>query len=901
MPREDHGIVAFNRGIISRYALARVDTKRAAFSAQIQDNWLPTTMGSMSLRPGTEYLGSTASNAAARFIGFIKATDDKALIEFTTGAMRVWVDDELVTRPSVTTAVSNGTFDSNITGWTDNDQSGATSVWVTGGYMGLTGNGSNAAIRDQTVTVAGANINIEHALRIVVQRGPVILRVGTSTSDDSYIAETTLGTGTHSLTFTPTGDFNVRFMSRLERQVLIDSCTVESAGVMSLTSPYLAADLDLIRGGPDSQSGDVIFVACEGYQQRRIERRSATSWSIVLYQPEDGPFLAEADNGVTLTPSAIVGNITVTASAPTFRTTHVGALFNLTSNGQQVTQTATAQNTFTNAIRVVGVDAGRVFSISVSGLSATGSTVTLQRSFDSDAGPWTDVVNYTTDQSITYDDTLDNQIAWYRIGVKTGNYAAGTIVMTLTYTAGSITGIVRITARTSSTVVDAEVLRDLGGTAATDFWAEGRWSDYRGWPTAVGFYEGRLAWAGKDFFGASVSDAFGSFDAEDDTDAGPITRTIGPGPVDVINWISPMQRLALGGQGAEHIVRSNSLDEPITPSNCNIKQSSDEGSAAVQAVRVGMRTIYAQRGGSRVDELAIAQDGEYASEDMTVLCPEIGQPRIVRMAVATQPDKRIFCVRSDGVVATLVYDKAEKVLCWVTITSDGASGAIEDVVVLPQDVGDTDDHVYFVVRRTINGATVRYLERLAQDGDCIGGTTNLQADSFVTFTNSPPSATVTGLTHLIGATVVAWYDGVCPADADGDPQTFTVNGSGEITLPEEATTGVVGLAYEAQWQSAKLGQSLTEFKKIDHIGLVLVNTHARGLKMGRDFSDASMMSLPLLYNGAPVDPDYIHTEYDQQADPFMGHYDTDARACLLAQAPRPVTVSAAIIKGEVNA
>jgi hypothetical protein len=51
-------------------------------------------------------------------------------------------------------------------------------------------------------------------------------------------------------------------------------------------------------GGPGlvrfDQSADVLFVACEGHQQRRIERRgtspNARSWSVVLYQPEDGPF-----------------------------------------------------------------------------------------------------------------------------------------------------------------------------------------------------------------------------------------------------------------------------------------------------------------------------------------------------------------------------------------------------------------------------------------------------------------------------------------------------------------------------------------------------------------------------------------------------------------------------------
>jgi len=33
-----------------------------------------------------------------------------------------------------------------------------------------------------------------------------------------------------------------------------------------------------------------VYVACDTLQQRKIERRGARSWSIVLYEPEDGPF-----------------------------------------------------------------------------------------------------------------------------------------------------------------------------------------------------------------------------------------------------------------------------------------------------------------------------------------------------------------------------------------------------------------------------------------------------------------------------------------------------------------------------------------------------------------------------------------------------------------------------------
>lgn len=901
MGRERIERVAFNRGLISPLAIARVDLKRMAFSAEIMTNWMPRTLGSMMPRPGFGYLGSTASNAASRFIPFVFATDDTAMLEFTTGAMRVWIDDAVLTRVSVSSAVSNGNFDLNLTGWTDSDEVGGTSAWVAGGYMGLTGNGTAAAIRDQQVTVAAADRGGEHALRIVIERGPVLLRVGSTSGGDEYLNEMTLRTGTHSLAFTPTGNFYIRFLSRLERQVLVDSCNVESSGAVSISSPYSSSDLDNIRGGPDSQSGDVVFVACEDYTQRRIERHAVRSWSVVLYQPEDGPFRGENTGPITITPSGLAGNVTLTASAALFRSTHAptddsgGALFRLTSTGQTVTQTAIAQNTFTNAIRVTGVDATRVFAMVVTGLSGSGSTVTLQRSLESDAGSWSDVASYTTDQSTSYDDGLDNQIAWYRIGVKTGGYAGGTIVMTLTYSAGSIDGVARVTEYTSSTVVSAEVLVELGGTAATDVWAEGQWSDRRGWPTSVSFYEGRLGWAGKDGVQLSVSDAFESFDEETEGDSGPINRTIGSGPVDVINFILPLQRLILGAQGAEFSCRSTAFDEPLTPTNFNLKPASTQGSATVSALKVDSRGMFVQRGGTRLFELVFDPNKyDYDSSDMTKLVPEIGQPSIVRIAIQRQPDTRIHCVRSDGKAAVLVHDEAENVLCWLLIETNGS---VEDVCILPGEDGDEEDRVYYVVKRTINGSTVRYLERWALESECVGGSLNKQADAFITFSQAS-STTVSGLSHLIGASVVVWQNGVCPEDAAEDPKTYVVSGSGTITLDTAATAGVVGLPYTAQWKSAKLGHSLTALSRIDHLGLILRDAHPKAMRFGPSFTDSEMNRMPLTSQGAPINTNTVYSEFDEEPIEFPGTWGTNSRVCLEVLAPRPVTVLAGIVQGE---
>jgi len=901
MARQNVALLAFNRGLISRLALARADIKRVALSAEDMVNCMPRVMGSMMLRPGLKYLQSTRSNLASRDIPFVFSTSDKAGIELTNLMMRILVDDAIISRVAVTTAVVNGSFTSNLNDWTDADESGGTSAWVAGGYMGLTGNGTANAIRRQEVTVAGANISKEHALRIIIERGPVVLLVGSTSGGDEYISQTELAEGEHSLAFTPTGNFFVQFQSALSRQTLVTSCNVEAAGDMEIPTPWPAAALGLVRV---SQSGDIVYVACDGYQQHQIERRDTRSWSVVTYLANDGPFRVENTGPITIAASAISGNITLTASKRLFRSTQVGALYSITSVGQTVTQEITAQNTFTNTIRITGVDASRIFTIIVTGLTATTSTVTLQRSL-SEPGNWEDVSaeSYTVDTTKTYDDGLDNQIVYYRIGVKTGDYVAGTIDASLEIGTGSITGVVRLTAYSGPTSVSAEVITDLGGTTATDIWAEGTWSDLRGWPSAVALYEGRLWWIGKDKAIGSVSDAYTSFDPNYEGDAGPIQRSIGSGPVDTFNWALPLQRLILGGQGAEFSARSTSFDEPLTPSNFNLKRASEQGSAEVSAVSVGSRGMFVQRGGTRVFELAF--DGEtydYGSTDLTALIPEIGKPSIVRVAVQRQPDTRIHYVRSDGTAAVLVYDRVENVNCWIEIQSPGADGLIEDVMVLPGDSGQDEDQVYYTIKRTIGGSTVRYRERWALESECWGenGVCKL-ADSFVEYDGAAANV-LTGLSHLNGEQVVVWADGADIGTDTDDSQIYTVSG-GQITLENDqaVTTATIGLYYDAQWKSGKLvqcanelGIGLNQHKYISEIGMILANTHYQGLKFGQDFDNLNTM--PEVEEGTVVPANTIWTDYDKEMITFPGEWSTDSRVCIQMAAPRPCTILSLVVQ-----
>jgi hypothetical protein len=871
--------LAFNRGVIDRRALARLDLSRLALAAEEQTNWVAEKLGPMSLRPGLQYLDAVAG--PCKMVPFVFSISDKAKLEFSNSLLRVWVNGVLVTRPAVTTTVANGSFNADLTSWTDLDESGAASAWATGGYMSLTGDGSVSAIREQAITPV--QVGVQHALRIVVAQGPVTLRIGSSSLGSQYIRDTLLGVGTHSITITPTGTFYLQFRNRELRVGLVSSVAIEASGTMTLPAPYAEADLPMLRW---DQSGDVIYLACSGHPQYKVERRSGGSWSIVRYNNADGPFRVENVGPIEITPSALTGNITLTASDALFDDDHVGALWQVTSAGQKVTAAINSANVFSDPIRITTVGEARRFAIVVSG--AFTATVTLQRSIG-EIGSWEDVVTYASAVDTTRNDALDNQIVFYRLGVKTGDFTSGPVDVTLNYSAGSITGVVRLTSVASTTSAAGEVLAALGGTDPTSIWAEGQWSTFRGWPSAVAIDDGRLWWAGKDKFNGSITDAFESFDPDFEGDAGPISRSIGFGPVDNINWLLSLGRLIAGTDMMELTCKSTSFDEPLTPTNFRPKKTGTQGTQrTTHAVEIDNKGIFVQRSGIRAYELAFSLEvQDYAEQDLTQLCPEFLSPGVVAVAVQRQPGTRVHFVRSDGTVAMLVFDKTENLICWVGIET---AGEVEDVVVLP---GTTEDEVYYVVNRS----TGRYLERWALETECRGGSINKQADSFRF--SSGRSNTITGLDHLEGLEVVAWADGQ-------DLGTFTVVG-GAISLGAEYVNRCAGLGYRARFRSSKLGASLLArsgksslgaSKKVNSIGLVLADTHANGVLYGPDFD--TLDSLPLIEEGAPVAEGYVWDAYEQGTFTFPGRWDTDARVCLEANAPRPATVMALIIDMDAN-
>lgn len=893
MAETDTAIVSLNAGEISRYALSRIDLAKLRLATEKQLNFLPHVLGPTFFRPGMALQDRTKSDAVAQPIEFVYDSSTKALLVCTPLVMRIMIDGVYLTRVSVSSAVTNGTFAANITNWTDSDEAGATSAWAASfktysGLMALLGTGSNYAFRDQQITVSGGDANKEHALRIVIAHGTVRVQIGTASGLGDY-RDDTLAEGVYSLAFTPTTDFYIRLGANTISSSYVDSIAVEASGAVEVATPWDTSDLANIFF---DQSGDVLFVAGGAtVQQRRIERRGLTttdlrSWGVARYYTDDGPFRPLNTTDVTIIASAVSGSVTLTATRPLFKSGHVGAIFRLTTQGQVGSAALSGAAQSTGSIRIAGIAGptgnGRAFAVDVSGTFV--GTVSLQRSLGV-PGSWTTVESYTAPISKAFPDLLDNQIVYYRLSMTA--YTSGTADAAVSQLSSVQSAIARITgAAADGLTATADLLSPIN-TAATTDWEEGEWSSYRGFPTAVALHDGRLFWGGNGTkIWGSVSDAFASFDDTVEGDAGPISRIVATGGRDGFRWLLALQRLIGGTAQQEISMRASAFDEPLTSTAFTARACSTRGAYRVRSIRIDSLGVFVERNSQRIFELSFDfQKGDYSSKELTRLKQEMCAAGVKSVAAQRQPDTRLWFVLNDGTCAVLTYEQEDDVAAWTPVTTNGT---VENVAVLP---GTDEDEVYFIVLR----GSRRYIEKLAKRSEAGIGAISKCMDCHV-FSTGPTGSVP--FSHVPDATaVVAWANGV-PL-----PGPFVVSG-GAVALGDTYSNVTVGLAYTGQIKTAKLafgaehGTALEMQKRVSQVGLDMVDVAWKGVRIGRDFTN--MTGLPATYRGRVLSATETMASYDARPGSFNGGWDSDSRVCIQVASPYPATIRALVLHQDTN-
>ncbi|HYF09586.1 MAG TPA: hypothetical protein VD970_18355, partial [Acetobacteraceae bacterium] len=114
--------------------------------------------------------------------------------------------------------------------------------------------------------------------------------------------------------------------------------------VATLAAPWTGAMLDQVAF---TQDADSLLLLHPAMVPQRVLRGAAGAWSIASWTLAREPFHRFAAAGITLTPSATTGSVTLTASAPIFAAGHAGLRFRL--NGKRVLVTAVSTATTATA------------------------------------------------------------------------------------------------------------------------------------------------------------------------------------------------------------------------------------------------------------------------------------------------------------------------------------------------------------------------------------------------------------------------------------------------------------------------------------------------------------------------------------------------------------------------
>ena len=233
-------------------------------------------------------------------------------------------------------------------------------------------------------------------------------------------------------------------------------------------------------------------------------------------------------------------------------------------------------------------------------------------------------------------------------------------------------------------------------------------------PGTTGFYEQRQVYGGSDnkpdtseysqtglFRNMTVSRPVKSNDA--------ITATLPSREVNEILHFVAGNDLIILTSGGEWRVNSGS-DSGFEAATLRQKPQSYWGSSHIPPITIGDTTLFYEANKSLMRSLgySLEIDG-YTGTDMTILANHLFRDyAAVESAYARTPDPLVATVRADGQIMVLTFNKAQEVIAWTTWDT---RGKYKSVASIKPSITSTDEQFYMVVERSINGETLRYIEK----------------------------------------------------------------------------------------------------------------------------------------------------------------------------------------------
>ena len=260
-----------------------------------------------------------------------------------------------------------------------------------------------------------------------------------------------------------------------------------------------------------------------------------------------------------------------------------------------------------------------------------------------------------------------------------------------------------------------------------------------------------------------------------------------------ISWLLPKDRLWIGTITGTWTLGAASATEGMAPDSVKASQHSNCGSADADPVGINASTLFIQRGGKRVREMAYDfQSDNYVTPDKTILSDHILAGVASRMAYVQDPDSIVYVRKADGTLASMTYMPEQDVQGWSNVETDGTFESMAAIF------GSTDDRteLWTQLARVVDGSTVRTIEFMEGPHEGADTTDAFFVDSGISYSGAP-TALLSGASHLAGATVQVLADGAVHPDV-------VVASNGTITLSATASVVHAGLGYTSTLRTMRL-------------------------------------------------------------------------------------------------
>jgi hypothetical protein len=446
----------------------------------------------------------------------------------------------------------------------------------------------------------------------------------------------------------------------------------------------------------------------------------------------------------------------------------------------------------------------------------------------------------TSGERVFDGEAIRSVIRWDGIGAST-DPAFGVITDCLAY----------IPSDTTASGVEAYMfLLDEGSTSsASPEWRLGVYGIKNGYPKRVSFCQDRMALMNvrdlKSRIDMSESSDYTSFsptdvrDIKEVGDANAINFQIAAQAAGEILWgIQSPNGFYVGCSGGIYLI-SGSDGSLLVPGEITQTTISTYGAENIPPLQIGSDIYYVEIGGKKIRK--ISTDGvNQTTQDASRLFFDSLESPIIGWTFSRKLSPMIVCHLQDGSILGIVAEQQDDVFAGFTWDIGGSFSGGDSVVESVAAVRNSTsgDELYMVVKRTVNGSTVRYVERLADSiyfDSTIAKESAICADSAylysgVSATNVPASS----LSHLEGQSVDVVADGVIITGKT------VASGILSPALTTGATTIMVGLSFRPAYETLNVEMpeqqqlSIGQRKRVNWVDIGFWRT--LGAKVGRSSS-----------------------------------------------------------------